>query len=731
MPSQHTVPTQWLECLEATDTLVVITNGHDEIEYGNGCFAHVFGCEETSFKGAFFEDLLRPLIRDDAERARVCSFSTCEPTASREEILLNTTDHPRWFAKVTNPVFDDAGNWIQSVHVLTDCTLIKIRETVQRQMMEAMASEMPISDIMLIACREFEFLAPNVGISILGVNEDGRLRTLAAPSLPSYFSQAVDGQLIGPMSGACGAAAFGGEPVLVNNIACDPRTADFKDLFHPLGIHSCWSSPIKGRNGRVIGTFAFYYRDANGPDAFHRSLVDIAVHICAIALENEATRARIHQLAYFDSLTGLPARQSVLTRLEHAISDAHEAQTSLAVLLLSFDRVREVNNLFGEGAGDELLCQMAKRLEQSVDHNGIVGRLAGDEFAVILENSYPDRVLATARKILNVISQPLQIRRGNTLHPTAAIGISTFPEHGHDSSTLMQGADLAMYQAKQGGRNRIRLFSQELVLEQRHRLLIEAAFREAISLNQLSLHYQPKVDLQGRLLWGVEALTRWEHPRMGNVPPASFIPIAEEYGLIVELGYWVLREACRQLASWRAKGIAIPTVAVNLSPTSLRDPQLPIVIDTTLKREGLAPGDLLIEITESIFMETTPDADAVMVALRELGVRLSIDDFGVGYSNLSRLLQLPVGEIKLDRSLIMNLETDEASQALVGAAVQLGKSLEIAVIAEGVEREAQRQVLVEKGCQHAQGYLFSHPLPADLLEEWARTRIPDVATRLH
>lgn len=449
--------------------------------------------------------------------------------------------------------------------------------------------------------------------------------------------------------------------------------------------------------------------------------------MCAIALENDVSRARINQLAYFDTLTGLPARQSVLTPIEHAIDAARKPGKPLAVLILDLDRVREVDNLFGEGAGDELLCQTARRLEHSVADEDIVGRLAGDEFAVILPNCGQDSVLAAAQDILGAVSQPLQIRRGNTLHPTAAIGISIFPEHDLDRSTLLQGADLAMYHAKQVGRNDIRMFSQELVLEQRYRLSVEAALREAISTNQIALHYQPKMDLQGGVLWGVEALTRWGHPQMGNVPPASFIPIAEEYGLIVELGYWVLREACQQLAGWRAKGTAVPTVAINMSPTSLRDPQLPTIIDDTLRQCDLVPDDLLIEITESIFMDTTPEATAVMAALRKLDIRLSIDGFGVGDSNLGRLLQLPIGEIKLDRSFILNLETDEASQALVEAAVQIGKRLEIAVIAEGVERETQRQILVDRGCRHGQGYLFSHPLPANLMEEWARDRLSGAA----
>lgn len=729
MSSQH-VPIQWLECLESTGTLVVITNDRGEIEYGNRCFARTFGYHETEFEGALFWDLLRPLIRHDMKRARISAAFACQAATLREEVMLDMADHPRWFSAVIDPVFDAEGAWIQTIHVFTECTLIKVRETVQQQMMEAMASEAPISDTMRIACREFEYLVPGVVTSILGIDEGGRLQTLAAPSLPDYFSQAVDGQSIGPMNGACGAAAFCGEAVLVRDLVGDPRTAAFKDLLLPLGIRSCWSSPIKGRNGRVLGTFAFYYRDERGPDAFHRFLVDVAVHVCAIALESDASLARIHQLAYFDSLTGLPARQSVLTRLELGIAAARKSAEPLAVMILDLDGVREVNNLFGEGAGDELLCQMARRLECSVAGEGMVGRLAGDEFAVILPNCDRGRVLAVAQDILGAVSQPLRMRRGNTLHPTAAFGISIFPEHGGDRSALLQGADLAMYHAKQSGRNEIRLFSQELVLEQRYRMSVESALREAISTNQLALHYQPKTSLQDGALRGVEALTRWHHPQMGNVPPSSFIPIAEEYGFIVDLGYWVLREACRQLAGWRAKGVAVPTVAINLSPTSLRDPQLPIIIDNTLRQYGLVPDDLLIEITESIFMDATPETAAVMAALRRLGIRLSIDDFGVGYSNLNRLLQLPIGEIKLDQSFILNLETDEASQALVEAAVQIGKSLDLAVIAEGVERETQRQILLDRGCRYGQGYLFARPLPADLMEEWARDRVSEAAANL-
>jgi diguanylate cyclase (GGDEF)-like protein/PAS domain S-box-containing protein len=717
MLSQHTEPEQWREYLESTSALVVVTNSRGEIEYGNSCFASALGCGGQDLQGANIWDLLRPLIRHGALWDPRLAGG---PVALREDVLFQAAGRLKWFTVAMDPVFDSGGTWIRTIHIFTDCTLSKVRETVQQKMMEAMASDMPISDVMRIACREFESLAPDVAISILGINEEGRFQTLAAPSLPGFFSRAVDGQQMGPMAGACGAAAYSGEAVLVNDLATDPRTVAFKELLLPLGVQAVWSSPIKARDGRVLGTFAFYYRDRCGPDGFHRFLVDVAIHLCAIALESDASRARIHQLAYFDGLTGLPGRQSILTRLEQAIAAARQAARPLAVVVLNLGHVREINNLFGEGAGDELLCETARRLERCMAGDQIVGRLAGDEFAVILPDWDQGGALAASRNLLSALFKPLRIKRGNTLRPMAAVGISVFPEHGSDRSMLLQGADLAMYHAKQAGGNEIRLFSQDLVQEQRYRLSVEAALREAISGNQLELHYQPKVDLQNGTLWGVEALARWHDPRLGQVPPSSFVSIAEEYGLIDELSHWVLHEACRQLAAWRAKGIAIPVVAINMSPTNFRNARLPGLIDETLAQYGLRPSDVLIEMTEGIFMDATPETANVMEVLRRAGIRLSIDDFGVGYSNLERLRRLPISEIKLDKSFIQNLEIDEASKVLVDAVIQIGKSLDFAVIAEGVEREAQRQILLDHGCRYGQGYLFARPLPPDGVEEWAR-----------
>jgi diguanylate cyclase (GGDEF)-like protein len=724
MLNQHADVGQWRDYLESTSALIIVTNNRGEVEYGNPCFVSFLGIGESELQGADILGLLKPFVRYGAIWERMFAGSAGGLVTWREDVLLEAAGHLRWFTLVVDPVFDSTGSWIRTIHTFTDCTLSKIRETVQQKMMEAMASDMPIANVMRIACGEFERFAPDVAISILGVDEEGRFRTLAAPSLPGFFSEAVDGQQMGPMVGACGAAAYFGEPVLIKDLDTDPRIVVFKELLLPLGVQAVWSSPIKARDGRVLGTFAFYYRNRQGPDGFHRFLVDVAIHLCAMALESDASRARIHRLAYYDGLTGLPGRQSILTRLEQTIVAARRTARPLAVVILNLGHVREINNLFGEGAGDELLCQTARRLERCMAGEQIVGRLAGDEFAVILPDCDQDGALTASRGFLSALSEPMRIRRGNTLHPTAAVGISVFPENGLDRTMLLQGADLAMYHAKQVGGSEIRVFSQELVQEQRYRLSVEAALREAIPGNQLELHYQPKVDLQSGAAWGVEALARWHHPRLGNVPPSSFVPIAEEYGLIDELSHWVLHEACRQLAGWRAEGLAIPVVAVNMSPTNFRNSGLPGMIGGILARYGLLPGDLLIEMTESIFMDATSETAAVMDALRSAGIRLSIDDFGVGYSNLERLLQLPISEIKLDKSFIRNLEIDDASKALVDAVIQMGKSLDLTVIAEGVEREAQRQILLDRGCRYGQGYLFSRPLPPDGVKAWVRDHIP-------
>jgi diguanylate cyclase (GGDEF)-like protein len=579
---------------------------------------------------------------------------------------------------------------------------------------------------MALVCREVERIAPEVVASILAVDTQGQLQPLAAPSLPTGYSNALVGLPIGPHAGSCGTAAWRGEPVASTDIATDPLWVAYKHLVLPHGLVACWSSPIKAHDGRVLGTFAFYYRTQRGPDALHQQLVDVSLHLCALAIEREESRAHIHQLAFFDALTSLPNRKMLRTKAERAVAEAQRAQEPLALLFINIDRFKHVNEEQGHSAGDALLRDIANRLSQEVRGRDWVGRQAGDEFVVVLSECNTGQAAVAAERLLAAIATPLDLPSGVTVYPNASLGVAMFPEDGLDFDTLLRQADLAMHQAKRDGRGCLRFFNDAMNRRTRERLSLETDLREALRLGHLRLHYQPQVSgPAGSVLYGVEALARWEHPTLGAVPPDQFIPLAEECGLIDELTRWGLGEACRQMADWRARGVAVPRVAVNVSARTFQNPDLAMQVKHLLRLHGLRPQDLTLEMTESVVMDTTAGVPATIHAMQALGVHLSLDDFGTGYSSLGYLHRLPIHELKLDKSFVQDLADNATAQALTNTVLRIGDSLQLTVVAEGVETAMQAAFLTTRGCPVLQGYLYARPLPAEGLERWLTARRND------
>ena len=447
-------------------------------------------------------------------------------------------------------------------------------------------------------------------------------------------------------------------------------------------------------------------RDAEG-DVSHyiTSFTDITARKMA--------EAQISQLAYHDALTGLNNRFSLQTQLEQALSMVHREQRALAVIFLDLDRFKTINDTLGHAVGDELLKDVAHRLRDSVRESDIVARLGGDEFVVVLTEVEDATTAArVADKILQTLARPYAVG-DEELHSTASIGLAFYPNDGEDSDTLMKNADTAMYHAKSLGRNNVQFFTAEMNRTAMKRLTMDHDLRVAVETGQFELHYQPQLNGRTGRIVGFEALVRWRHPHAGMVSPTEFIPIAEETGLILPLGAWVLDEACRQLRAWRNAGIANITMAVNLSAHQLHASILLAHVKHALEKHGLKGTDLELEITESVAMHD-PDASIRQLrALRDLGVRLSIDDFGTGYSSLSYLKLLPIHTLKLDQSFVRDIEYDSNDVAICTATIALAHSLGLAVIAEGVETEAQRHMLVSHHCDFMQGYLFSKPLPAE------------------
>lgn len=426
---------------------------------------------------------------------------------------------------------------------------------------------------------------------------------------------------------------------------------------------------------------------------------------------HKATEARIQQLAHFDALTGLPNRVLLNDRISHALSMAQRNQIPLAVLLLDLDHFKNVNDNLGHRVGDNLLIELARRLSLAVREEDTVSRLGGDEFLLLLPGADTSAAAHVAEKLMDILSQPC-VLDAHELVVTPSIGIAMYPADGEDFEALSKCADVAMYRAKQEGRNGFRFFTPEMQARSARALQLENALRQALKREQLTLHYQPQLSLTSQRIIGVEALLRWQHPELGMVSPAEFIPIAESSGQIIAIGEWVLRQALCQLKRWLAEGLTPITMAVNLSAVQFRHPRLPELVSQILSETGVPAHFLELELTEGVTMDDTLAAIAVMDDLHARGVTMSIDDFGTGYSSLGHLKRFKINKLKIDQTFVRDIVIDPDDRAIVVAIISLAKSLGMLTIAEGVETPAQLDFLREHGCDEIQGYHLSRPLPA-------------------
>jgi diguanylate cyclase (GGDEF)-like protein len=450
-----------------------------------------------------------------------------------------------------------------------------------------------------------------------------------------------------------------------------------------------------------------------------------------------AARAASLKLAHYaqhDSLTDLPNRTLLNDRLARAIMLAGRNKGALAVLYLDLDRFKLINDSLGHLVGDHLLQAVAARLTASVRESDTVCRLGGDEFVVLLsELAQPRDAAGCAEKVLLALQQQYLID-GHELHVTASIGVALYPGDGTEAEILMQSADVAMYEAKARGRNGHQFYRAELNAHASERQALENSLRHAIEREELSLHYQPIFDLATGTTSGTEALVRWQHPHLGPISAAQLVAIAEDSGLIIPIGHWVLREACRQAMDWRRAGMACGRMAVNISAVELRSPGFTESVAAVLAETGLDPCHLELELTETFLMQDVRSTRLVLAALRQLGISIALDDFGTGYSSLSYMRRFPIDTLKVDRSFVRDLTTDTGDAGVVSAVINMGLSLNMRVVAEGVESPEQLEFLVQHGCQEAQGFHFSQPLEASAcgaflatMPEHARPRVPEQA----
>ncbi len=439
------------------------------------------------------------------------------------------------------------------------------------------------------------------------------------------------------------------------------------------------------------------------------------------AVERKRTELELVRLAHYDQLTSLPNRTLLRERVEHALGRAMRAGTGVATLVLDMDRFKEINDMLGHEIGDKLLVEVAQRIRASLRDQDTVARLGGDEFAVVLEGvSEAREVLPVIERIIDSLAEVTTIG-GHEINSSTSVGIAMFPENGSNLSELLRAADLAMYQAKSSGRGRYQFFADAMQEEAQSRHALEWALRRAAEKGEFQLVYQPQICLRTGMVIGVEALIRWMSPTRGLLTPYHFIAGLEEFGLINEVGEWVLQTACEQVRRWHAMDFEPMRIGVNVSAQQFEDPMLIEKIRGALKETKLPPEFLEIELTESCLMSDPGEAGALLRELRKVGVRIAIDDFGTGYSSLTYLHDFPLNALKIDKNFVQSVEANDRGGPIANMIVGLGKNLGLDVVAEGVETEGQLEYLRNQGCDIAQGYLYARPQAPDDLVAWLAT----------
>ena len=584
--------------------------------------------------------------------------------------------------------------------------------------LELLAKNEPLESILEAIVKGVEQLKPEMLCSILLQDKTGKhLGQGVAPSLPGFYNAEIDGVEIGLGVGSCGTAAFTRQRVIVENIQTHPYWSAFKSLAARAGLGSCWSQPVFSSSGEILGTFAIYHHEISTPTDSDIDIIEQSARLVSIAIEHKQVEDEIKRLAFYDPLTHLPNRRLLLDRFKQVVASMAHSGKGAALLFIDLDKFKALNDSLGHDMGDRLLQQVAKRLSDSVRESDTVSRLSGDEFVIILQNLGDEAIVTATQteligtKILASLSKSYQLSSHNyTIYPS--IGAILLDGTHQDADVLLKQADMAMYQAKKAGGNALYFFDPDMQKTIMDRVHLEADLLRAITeKEQFQLYYQAQVDSFDRVI-GAEALIRWISPERGIVSPAEFIPIAEESGLILPLGHWVIATACQQLASWSQQPeTAHLTLSVNISARQIRMPNFVDEVLTLIDSAGVNPTKLKLEITESTLLENLEDIIEKMTRLKDRGFNFSIDDFGTGYSSLQYLKRLPLDQLKIDQSFVRDLADDSNDRAIVRTIIAMAKSLNLDVIAEGVETEEQLRRLKHKGCRHFQGYLFGKPVP--------------------
>ncbi|BAK84398.1 GGDEF domain-containing protein [Komagataeibacter medellinensis] len=718
-----------LSALEQAIDATIIINDTNDVIFFNNAASNLWGLDKADVLGKNVNILVPALHRTghDAfiDRNRESGLNRIVGTSREVEFTRADGEYVCGELSLSKVITDTGRIFYMGVMKnVTDESQQRKILILQNDVLQALASDMLIQDVADLLCRRVESFVPGTVAVLMLIAPNGQLRVLASPTLPKRYRASLESLYISSSE----QEKLRLDPKYTTRLIWD----SYRSLGVSLGLQQCFCTPVKTRSGQVQGIFALYAREDQGRNTWPQRIVDSCIPFCALAFEQNATKEHISHLANFDSLTGLLNRSSVHKVIESMISK-QDGNRQFAIFMLDIDRFRDINDALGHVYADQFLIEIAARIRAISLDGYVVSRSGGDEFVVVVPNCPNKDATTFAERLLATIAKPLQIGE-NTLTISCSIGISTYPDNGPDSESLLSTADVALRQAKEDGRGTFRFANLEKNQIAQDRLVLGSALRDSLAKGMLNLHYQPQVRTHTLELSGVEALSRWHHPTLGNIYPSRFIAVAEETGQIEAIGRWSLLEACRQIVKWDADGVFVPTVAVNLSAVHFRNRALPEHIAALLRDHNLKPARLTVEITESVMMDSSSDTEEVLQSIRNLGCGLSMDDFGTGYSSLSRLTRLPLTEIKIDRSFINDFEYDTNAQAVTMAVIGIGNRLGMTVVTEGVETEQQRALLEELNCDVMQGYLFAKPLAPDDLEKWVkhhktiRAILPDAGT---
>lgn len=619
------------------------------------------------------------------------------------------------------------GKPIRLVGTHVDITQRKKAESFNEKnakILEMIALGESASDIYDAIALMYEARHPGIRCSMLELHGN-KLMYGGAPSLPKEYCDEVNGLENGPCVGSCGTSTYTGKRVLVENIETDTKWAKIKQVALPHGMRCCWSEPIKNSSGKVLGAFGMYYNHTALPNEEESNDLKSAAWLAGIIMEREQDQKRIRQLAYTDELTGLASRAFFYLNLEKLIkiSERHNRQFSL--LYIDLDNFKDINDSLGHDIGDLLLKEIAKRLVSASREVDFVSRLSGDEFSIIVEDVVDDYTAANvAQRCLDAVSQPIELSN-RKITPACSIGIAHYPYHGNNISTLLKVADTSLYAAKESGRNCYTFYKPEFSEKAEYCFQVEHFLRDAIEKQQLSLVYQPQINMGSGEIIGVEVLSRWTHPQLGNVSPVGFIATAERIGMINLLTEWVLKTACSQAVAWKKAGFQALQVAVNISPSYFLDKDIISLIKSVIEETKVIPAELELEVTENV-VQTDPKNLSVFQDLKGLGILLAIDDFGTGYSSFASLKHLKVDYLKIDKYFIDDMLKDNKTMLLVRSMIEIGHNLGYEIIAEGVETSEQFDILKQLDCETVQGYFFSKPVSANEISKMLNTDLVSV-----